>query len=160
VICLDALSLDERSHVSQQALLECCFISSLRGIFATHRQRLRILASSSAAPLVQRRAAASSSALRLALLTPSVHVRKPCSPSLFNVAITPFFEPPPAALARGPSGGAAMHPDVLKTARALKVPIASTGMWPSSESNYARRSQSAARVCIIRIKRALRAAIL
>jgi transposase len=37
VICLDALvlPLDERSHVSRQVLLECCFISSLRGIFAT-----------------------------------------------------------------------------------------------------------------------------
>jgi hypothetical protein len=37
VICLDALvlPLDERSNVSRQALLERCFISSLRGIFAT-----------------------------------------------------------------------------------------------------------------------------
>jgi hypothetical protein len=29
------LPLDERSHVSRQVLLECCFISSLSGIFAT-----------------------------------------------------------------------------------------------------------------------------
>src|ERR1019366_2400620 len=52
--------------------------------------RPRTLASSSAAPSAQRRAAASNSVLRFGLVTPWAHVRKPCSPSLL-VSIKSFI---------------------------------------------------------------------
>ena len=63
--------------------------------------RPRTLASSSAAPSAQRRAAVLSSAFRLGVRTPSAHVRKPRDHVLIVHRKFLFFEPPRRRFARG-----------------------------------------------------------